>query len=237
MEFIIDPKIIELFPELKIGLLIAKNIQNKESNQEFKEEYKKLQEQIKTQLNIETLSNHPKILDWRNAYNKFGAKPKTYKNSVESLLRRVLKNKDNKPALPNINQIVDIYNHISIKHILPAGGDDLENIAGNITLTFSKEDKTFTILGKDTKENVPKGEVVYEDNQEILCRKWNWRECNKSKMTNETKNITIVLEALEHTTKEELTIALEELKQLISKYCGGKLKTKILDKENPREIL
>ncbi len=230
MEFIINQRILEKYPAVKIGVLIAEGIRNPNAHEEFNTLTLSLQEEIRKKLSLMTLADHPKIKDWRDAYTKFGAKPKTYKNSVEALLRRILSGE----KLPSINSVVDSYNFISVKHMLPAGGDDLDRVEGNITLTFSDGSKKFTLLGSTKPENIPVGEVVYSDDKEILCSKWNWRESDKSKMTPATKNICLVIEGLGATSNEELNEALNELKEVIGKYCGGNLRTYILDHTNAR---
>ena len=80
--------------------------------------------------------------------------------------------------------------------------------------------------------NPKEGEVVYADEKEILCRRWNRRECEKSKMTENTKNITLVVEGLSTVTQEKLQSIIDELETLIIKYCGGKVEKYILNSEN-----
>ena len=54
-------------------------------------------------------------------------------------------------------------------------------------------------------------------------------------MTEETKDVILVVETLPPVTKEELDEIEEELNQLITKYCGGEIRTDILD-DGKREI-
>jgi len=233
MRFSIAQEVLEKFPEVKIALVVAKGIDNAKVSDELLSELRSVENEIKQKLKLETLTTHPKIVDWRNAYSFFGAKPKTFKNSVESLLRRVLKHGE----LPTINAIVNTYNMMSIKHILPAGGDDLDKVDGNITLTIAKGGEPFTLLGGASTEQAEKGEVIYRDDKEVVCRRWNWRECDKTKMTEETKNVCLVIESLQSTTKEELLIAMNELKEKVMEYVGGEITTHVLDKNNPSAIL
>lgn len=135
-----------------------------------------------------------------------------------------------KEVLPDINNLVNIYNSISIKHILPAGGDDLDKVDGNITLTIARGNEPFTLLGSGKKQSAEAGEVIYRDSKEVLCRRWNWRESDKTKMTENTKTVIVVLEGLKSTSKEQMEKALGDLKQNVIRYCGGKAKTTILDK-------
>lgn len=227
MKFKIDPKIFEQF-NVKIGILVANNIDNTKETDEIMQLQKSIYSEIRTKFESIQLSEHPKIKPWRLAFSKFGGKPKKNKSSVEALTRRIAKGGE----LPHINNLVDIYNYVSLKHTLPLGGDDIDKVDGNIILTFAKGDETFQELNSDEIKNPKQGEVIYRDGKEVLCRRWNWRECDKSKITKETKNVCLVVEAMEPATLEELNNTLTELKQLVEKYCGGEIKTFILDKEN-----
>ncbi len=141
----------------------------------------------------------------------------------------ILKGVDLRP----INKIVDIYNYISIKHMVPAGGDDAAKVDGDVVLRFARGDERFTALNSVETETVKDGEVVYADEKEVLCRRWNWRECDKTKMTDETRDVVLVVEGLPPVTREELNAALDDLSQMIDEYCGGEIRTAVLDKVNP----
>jgi DNA/RNA-binding domain of Phe-tRNA-synthetase-like protein len=54
-------------------------------------------------------------------------------------------------------------------------------------------------------------------------------------MTEETKDVILVVEALPPVTKEELDEVEEDLSRFITKYCGGEIRTAILD-DGKREI-
>ena len=225
MKFKIDSLIIEKFPNLKIGVLVARDIDNSKHNDELQQEIRDVELHIRNNFELQKLVDFPLVKDWRDAYSAFGAKPKTFKNSIESILRRVLKG-DN---IPNINTVVNLYNMISMKHILPADGDDIDKVEGDIVLTIAKGVESFTLLGSMKQETAEPGEVIYRDDKKVLCRRWNWRECDKSKMTPETKNVVIVLEALASATKERLEQALQELKEKAEKYLFAECKTTILN--------
>jgi lysyl-tRNA synthetase class 2 len=183
---------------------------------------------IKSKFNLETLKEIPKINAWREAYNAFGAKPKKYTCSVENLYRMILEG----VHLRHINKVVDIYNYISLKHMVPVGGDDIDKVNGNITLRFATGVEPFIRLNSDEVDHPKEGEVIYADDKEVLCRRWNWRECDKSKMTEQTKNITLVVEGLSPVSKEEVQSIVEELGQLVEKFCGGEISKFILNVEN-----
>ena len=166
MKLKIYKQIFEKFPGLHVGVVIAKHIDNTTKNEEILELLKQQQKMIKQNFQKETLSENPKIDAWRKAYSSFGAKPKKYKCSVENLYRMILDDID----LKHINKLVDIYNYISIKHLVPVGGDDLDKVEGNITLTFAKGDEVFNRLNSEESAFPHQGEVIYKDDKEVLCR-------------------------------------------------------------------
>lgn len=229
MKFKIDSKILEQFPELNIGIVVAKGINNAAVNDEIMDLIREESKTIRENFNKETLSANPRIGAWRKAYSSFGAKPKKYKCSVENLYRMLLEGIE----LRHINKIVDIYNYISIKHMIPVGGDDIDKVDGDITLKFALGNEPFTKLNSQEIENPKEGEIVYTDSKEVLCRRWNWRECDKSKMTEDTKNVTLAVEGLPPVTNEEVKTILKELSDLVQNFCGGEIKTFVLDNAMP----
>lgn len=228
MEFKIDSKIFEKFPDLNIGIVVAKGIDNNGSNEEIINLIREKEKDIRANFNTETLSQNQKIDAWRKAYSSFGAKPKKYRCSVENLYRMILEG----VKLNHINKIVDIYNYISLKNVVPVGGDDTDKVDGNITLKFSQGDEPFVELNSKEIKNPKEGEVIYSDDKEVLCRRWNWRECDKSKMTEETKNVTLVVEGLPPVTKQEVEAIIKELGELVQKFCGGEIKLFVLNNSN-----
>lgn len=209
----------EKFPSVKIGLLIVRGANNTKPHPEILEKLKEVQEEIRKRYNLEQLAEIGKIKDWREAYRSFGLKPAQFKSSVEALTRRVVQGHD----LPDINPLVNLYNLVSLKHTVAAGADDLLKVDGDIELTIADGSEPFTMLGSSETITVNPGEVIYRDSKEVLSRGWNYRECEKSKITHETVNAAFVLEGLENTSKEELTQALKELRSLIETYCGGEI--------------
>ena len=231
MKLKIDTRIFEKFPGLKIGVVTARNIDNHGFSDEIMQLIREKEKEIRANYDAEALSQHPKINSWRRAYSFFGAKPKKYKSSVESLYRMVLKGLD----LRHINKIVNLYNYISLKCMIPAGGDDMAKVDGDIILKFGDGNEPFTALNSTERETAKEGEVVYADSKEVLCRRWNWRECDKTKMTEETKEVILVIEALPPVTREELEEVEEDLSRLITEYCGGEIRAAVLD-EGKSEI-
>ncbi|MBI2597296.1 hypothetical protein HYW41_04020 [Candidatus Daviesbacteria bacterium] len=231
MKLKIDNKIFERFPDLILGVASINNINNNGDNPEISNLLRESEEQIMKNLANTLIIEHPQIIPWREAYRKFGAKPKDYPSSIENLLRRTVKGQQ----VRHINKLVDIYNIISLKYLLPVGGEDISKIKGDIFLTYASSSETpVTLLGESEPRPPHPGEVIYKDDIGILCRRWNWKEADRTKLTEETKNAVIVIEGLPPVDKTKIQEALRKLDGLIKKYCGGEINSSVLDKTNPQ---
>lgn len=85
------------------------------------------------------LAEIPAIKAWRQAYKGFGIKQTRYRSSLERLLRRLRGGE----ALPRINPLVDLYNALSIRHLMPAGADDLDRVALPLAFRYAAEGGRF----------------------------------------------------------------------------------------------
>ena len=231
MNLIIEDKIFEQYPEVILGVAVLHHIDNKGSNTEIADLLRKAEKNAAENMGNIPIIEQPFIIPWREAYRKFGAKPKDYPSSIENLLRRISKGEQ----VRHINKLVDIYNVISLKYFVPVGGEDLAKIEGNVLLTFAGDNETsVTLLGEQEARPPYPNEVIYKDNQGTICRRWNWKEVDRTKLTEETVNAFIVIEGLPPIDKDKIQQAVTELAELIKKYCGGEIKTAILDKSNPQ---
>lgn len=122
MEFKIQKEIFEIFPDFMAVVILLKNIDNRREEVEIAQLLREAEkEQIAKLSGLENFSEHPQLNSWRMAYRKFGADPHQYRCSAEALVRRVLKG----DQLRHINKLVDLYNYISLKYVLPVGGEEV----------------------------------------------------------------------------------------------------------------
>ena len=105
----------------------------------------------------------------------------------------------------------------------------MSRVEGDLRLTFATGEETFRPLNSEETELVKQGEVIYRDSVEVLCRRWNWRECDKTKMTERTTDVVLVVEGLLPVTREDVNTIIADLSQLVERYCGGDLRSTILD--------
>lgn len=230
MQFKINPRIFSEYPGASVGVVVAKGINNSKELKEVMDLLKKQQDEVLKQIHADQISAHAHIAPWRQAYTKFGAKPKDHLSSIENLLRRVIK----RQPFRSINTLVDLYNVVSLKYMLPAGGEDLDTIKGDIELTFAgKNEQAVFLLGEKEAKAPNEGEVFYKDENGAICRRWNWKEADRTKITPDTKNAFFVLEILPPVKREFLEAATHELAALIQKFCNGDISVAILDQQHP----
>ncbi|MFA6889170.1 MAG: phenylalanine--tRNA ligase beta subunit-related protein [Candidatus Woesearchaeota archaeon] len=234
MKLKIDQKIFEKFSGLTIGVVICKNLNNSGTSDEIQKEIRVQENNIKEKYNTETLSQHPKIDTWRKAYSLFGGEPKKNRSSIENLYKMILQG----VQLRHINPLVDNYNFISLKYMVPVGGEDTDKIQGDVILTFAESNEpSVLLLGEKEPHSPHNGEVIYKDDISAICRRWNWREAERTKLTENTKNCFLVIEGLLPVTKVDIENATKELHTLVQKNCGGNISYIVLDeKYNETEI-
>ncbi len=181
---------------------------------------------------LDSVGKIPEIQVWRQAYKGFGIKSTSYRSSVERHLRNVLRERD----LARINPFVDAYNFMSVKHLLPAGADDLGCVEGDIAFRISREGDSFIPLGgEDGVEDPPKpGEVVYADSGKVLCRRWNWYQDARSAVSSDTKNVVLTVQAGE---VGDLDAAARETCAVITRECGGQAAFVVASRDVPVCIL
>jgi len=159
------------------------------------------------------------IAAWRDAYTAFGSKPSRTRNSAEALAKRALTD----AGLPRINVLVDLYNAISVAHLIPVGGEDLDRIQGGMRLVRATGTEDFVTVagGEEVVEHPDAGEVVWCDETGVTCRRWNWRQGPRTRLTEETTSAIFLLECLPPLPLAEANAAGAELAELLEKFSPG----------------
>ncbi|HEX5165952.1 MAG TPA: phenylalanine--tRNA ligase beta subunit-related protein, partial [Thermomicrobiales bacterium] len=124
---------------------------------------------------------------------------------------------------PAINRVVDLYNAVSIRHVLPVGGEDLDQLSSDLTLRYATGDEPFSLIsaGEEVIEHPEPGEVVWADSSGVTCRRWNWRQCRRTQLTEATRNAYFVLDAVAPYSLDQLSAASDELTRLLEEASPG----------------
>ncbi|MDR2685361.1 MAG: hypothetical protein LBB23_01145 [Rickettsiales bacterium] len=188
MKFNINPEIFTKFAPLKVGVIILENIDNSANvDAFFNAEYAAITTSVKQKFDGVELSTYQVVRRWREIYKSFGEKEA--RSSIEALIKRIKNDK----GLYRVNPLVDIYNIASLKFELPAGGEDLSAISSDIELTFADGGESFTPIGGNEEKPNP-GEVIYKFGNVVICRNFNYRESDITKLANTTERAIIVFE-------------------------------------------
>lgn len=131
---------------------------------------------------------------WAEVFRRFGAKPQRTPCSAEALRKRVLRD----GSLPRVNPVVDLYNAVSLRFAVPVGGEDLDAYVGRPLLTVATGAEAFDTMkdGAPAQESPEAGEVVWRDDRGVTCRRWNWRQGVRTRLTADARRMWFILESL-----------------------------------------
>ena len=118
-----------------------------------------------------------------------------------------------KGGLPRVNWLVDLYNSVSVAHVLPVGGEDARRFIGPLRLIRAAGHEPFDTIrdGAAVTEQPAPGEVVWADEAGVTCRRWNWRQGTRTRLTEDSTEVLFLLERLEPLPLPALEAAGEDL--------------------------
>ncbi|MGI8647348.1 MAG: hypothetical protein DLM55_01275 [Acidimicrobiales bacterium] len=208
----VDPAVYELRPDYRALLVVAEGLVPGGSDAMSEAILAKAEKEALALLGDTSVTEHPHVHAWRETFRAFGAKPQRTRPSVEALLRRISE------GLPRIDRLTDVYNAVSIAHAVPLGGEDIDHYRGPLRLVRATGDEPFdtTEGGQPAVEHPTVGEVVWRDDSGVTCRRWNWRQCVRTRLTDATTRAVFILDALAPLSDDALSSAGEALTNALS---------------------
>ena len=228
--YAIDNRVFERHPDYARGVVLAYGVANKPSPQELTELLRAAEASVRERLNLEALAEHPRIASWREAYRAFGAKPGKFNPSMENMSRRVLRNDE----IPSISALVDIGNIVSLRHVIPVGGHAIDVLTQDIELRPATGAEEFVPFGSDQVENPLSGEIVFVEGNQVLTRRWTWRQANHTLVMPTTTALEFNVDGLPPVLRSEIEEACREVMDLVARFCGGRSRFEIITRENPK---
>jgi DNA/RNA-binding domain of Phe-tRNA-synthetase-like protein len=224
-------EVLATFPDFRVAVMVLEGAGAPESRPAAIEAYVAAAEQnCRACWSGTELSAIPGVAAWRRAYKGFGIKSTSYRSSVERLVKRVLAGGD----LPRINGFVDLYNAVSLEHVVCAGADDFDRAGDDLAFRFAREGDTFIDMapadGMPPEQPPKQGEVVYAAGSTVLCRRWNWRQDARSIVTSSTRRIVLTIQS---NGAGSVEVAARDVERLAGEALGMTSRVAIAEKGNP----
>ncbi len=230
--FLLHPQVFERFPGLRIAAAVALGLDNTTERPAVEAQWARAWSEAMGAAQYGNAQSHPRIKPWREGFTRMGISGKQFPSSAEALLRRALKGGE--PF--RINPLVDWYNAISLRHVVPAGGFDLADLSGPVELRLTRAGDTFTALGEDEELALPEGELAYAFGATVLTRHFVWRQSRAGLITSNTGDVLLMSEVLDEVGAEVAEAVRADFEQGLRDYFGVTAKTAVLDAEQ-RELV
>ncbi|MCJ7594784.1 MAG: hypothetical protein MUO52_08460 [Desulfobacterales bacterium] len=227
----IDQGIFKDHPTFRRGIVVATNLQNQAHSKELEELlHKTVAELGKRPIDLKA---DPRIVAWDEAHRKFGSNPNKYPPAHSALIKRAQKAGT---RIPFINKVVAIMNCNSIADVGPVGGDDVDRAGDCLELRYASGSEVFVPLGSpETIEHPLPGEIIYTvgESGEVMCRRWNWRNGHKTRITEETRNIVMNVDGLGEESEERTLATRDRVAGMLEAYCQAHIVTALLSPTQP----
>jgi DNA/RNA-binding domain of Phe-tRNA-synthetase-like protein len=225
MKFIIQPRIFDFFPGIKVVAVVAQGVNNHEERAEVNSRWEATWAAAQQAAVYGNAQSHPRVRPWRERFRALGIPVKQYPSSIEAILRRALKG----GGPFRINPLVDFYNAVSLSHMVPAGGIDLAALQGPLELRLTRQGDWFLALDASEPEEVPSGEVAYADGSTILTRHFVWRQARTGLIGRETRDIILISEVLGDLEDGVAEAVLRDFQDGLKDYFGVDSRAFLLD--------
>lgn len=246
MKVAIEQKVFERIPGLKVGIVTARNmcIPGDDVARLVKEFlntcWKDGSASCATYPNVQ---NHPHVQAWRQCYQSLGISVKKYVSSVESLLKRATKQPDPR----SIHPIVDLYNAISIRYVVPFGAFDMDTLPSDqpLLLRHGKAKDQFNPLDAEPNSSPEEftkdqeSEVLYAVGDNVVTRHINWRQSKLGLVQPDSKNVIFMCEILQDhgVSFTEAENGMKELSLRLSEWFDCAPELYYLDQQCPELIV
>jgi DNA/RNA-binding domain of Phe-tRNA-synthetase-like protein len=84
--------------------------------------------------------------------------------------------------------------------------------------------------GEDPLDPPKHGEVVYADANHVLCRRWNWRQDARSRLTPQARRAVLTVQS---NGFGEVEAAARRIAEEIARECGGSCRIVVADRGAP----
>ena len=114
----------------------------------------------------------------------------------------------------------------------------VDAVAGDLRLGVTEGGDAFLPLGEDAEDPTLPGELCYRDDEGAVCRCWNWRDGQRTALTDDSANAILVVECVDPARRADLEAALDEFAALMERYLGASIEVRaVVDRAHPEVVL
>lgn len=229
MNFVIEDSVFDKLPDLCVGVVAAKGIDNGRAYPEIDRLLDEAIALAEERFSGKRVKEEPEILPYREAFQALGINPNKYMCSIEALFTRIAKGK----GMPHINPLVDLNNAVSLMNTLPMGTHDLSLSDEDIVIRFAKEGDTFLPFGADAEESPDVGEIVYAVGSQIRTRRWTWRQSDHGKIDAGTSYVFFPIDGFLGVNDDKVRAAADQLESLLHEHFECRTVKGFVDRDHP----
>ena len=209
IQVLIDPRIVEVCPEMRIGLINA-TVVNEPTCDALWAEIEGTAEDIRRQYELLEINQRPAIAGTRRLYKALGKDPSRYRVASEALCRRIIRGL----GIYRLTTLIDVVNLVSIKSGYAISGLDADCIVGDtLTMSVGTADDVYHGIGRG--ELNIEGMPVYRDAAGPIATPTSDEE--RTKFTDKTVKAQININAF--APEMPIEEATEWMASLLKKYA------------------
>ena len=216
MSLNINSEIKTRFPNLHALTLDIQGVTIKKKDTELEKFKKEVEELARNDYTLESVKDHPTFRAYRTFFWVIGIDPTKIRPAAEALTRRILAGK----PLPRINTLVDAYNLASIKTRIALATFDADKLEGKLLMRFAEKNEQIVGIGMDKPFVMKGGEIVLSDGKKLIAV-YPYRDADNTKVTESTKNVSIVVCGVPGIGKEMLENASSVTLEYVKRFCSG----------------
>ncbi len=109
---------------------------------------------------------------------------------------------------------------------------------GDIRLGITGGGDAFRALGEDEDAPTLEGELCYRDDAGAICRCWNWRDGQRTALTDDTDKAFLIIESVDPARSDDLQAAVDELADLVEQHLGASIfAARIVTRDDPSMVI
>jgi DNA/RNA-binding domain of Phe-tRNA-synthetase-like protein len=219
LKIIIDRSVSDKFPEVDVLVKCVRGVSVKPYDEELEKFKVEVCSQVRSRYTLDGVKNAATFRAYRDFFWRIGVDPTKNRPASEALIRRILAGKN----LPTINTLVDAYNLASVvSEVALAAFDEDKMRSREVIMRLAKRGESFLGIGMNESMKLEGGEVVLEDSGDLIAV-YPYRDAERSKITESTKNAALVACGVPGIGRDKLIQAADLAATYVVRFCGGEV--------------